>query len=159
LRNFELHPNKAATQRRDVVASNSSEKGVWRRVLDDYRSRQLIFEIKNKLGITPDDYRQMLSYLHDDYGKLGFIVTRDKRCDLYAGAELDWTRELYNTHRVLVIKLNGSFLASLLSKLRSYQKHDPCDSAVNKLLDTYTRLYLGSSKIAKRPAENFVKVG
>lgn len=153
LRNIELHPNKTATQRRDVIASNASEKGVWRRVLDDHKSRQVIFEVKNKFAISSSDYRQMLSYLHDDYGKLGFIVTRDKRYDLYAGPELDWTREMYNSHRVIIIKLTGNFLAQLLSKLRSYQKHDPCDSAINKILDTYTRLYLSNSKIGKPPFE------
>ena len=153
LRNVELHPNGNAPQRRDVVASNQSEQGVWRRVLDDYKSRQVIFEVKNKSGIDPDEYRQMLGYLHDDYGNLGFVVTRDQRFELYSGPELEWTRELWNKHRVLVIKLTGNYLCSLLSKLRSVErilKVDPCDQAVNKLLDTYTRLYLSGAKCAAR---------
>lgn len=150
LRNIELHPNKNATQRRDVVASNQSEKGAWRRVLDDYKSRQVIFEVKNKLGIEPDDYRQMHSYLGDDYGRVGFIITRDKRSELYTGPELDWTRELYNKHRVIIIKLTGTYLSSLLSKLRSSQRSDPCEHSVNKMLDTYTRLYLSGTKISHR---------
>jgi hypothetical protein len=152
LRNIELHPNGNAPQRRDVVASNQSECGVWRRVLDDYGSRQIVFEVKNRLGIEPDEYRQMLGYLHDDYGKLGFIITRDQRVELYSGPELEWARELWNKHRVLVLKLTGNYLSSLLSKLRSVErilKADPCDQAINKLLDTYTRLYLSGARIAK----------
>ena len=146
LRNIELHPNKDATQRRDVVASNQSEHGVWRRILDDYKSRQVIFEVKNKLGIDPDDYRQMLSYLHDDYGRLGFIITRDDKAELYSGPELEWTREMFNKHKVIIIKLTGRLLSSLLSKLRGHNKVDPCEHGMNKILDTYTRLYLSNSK-------------
>jgi hypothetical protein len=151
LRNIELHPNKSAPQRRDVVASNQSESGVWRRILDDYASRQVIFEIKNKCGIGPDDYRQMHSYLHDDYGRIGFIVTRDKRMDLYSGPELDFTREMFNSHRVIIIKLTAQFLASLLSKLRSIHRPDPCEHSLNKLLDTYTRQYLSGAKLSNKP--------
>jgi len=39
----------------------------------------------------------------------------------------------------LVVNLTGKYLVSLLSKLRSGErilKADPCDHAVNKLLDT-----------------------
>lgn len=154
LRNFELHPNASATQRRDVIASNLSEAGAWRRVLEDYRARQVIFEVKNKNGIDPDEYRQMHSYLHDEYGRVGFIITRDKRMELYSGPELEWTRELFNKHRVLVVKLTGNSLFSLLSKLRSpekLKKADPCDFAVNKWLDTYERLYLSNTKISLPP--------
>lgn len=154
LRNIELHPNGNAPQRRDVVASNQSDRGVWRRVLDDHKARQIVFEVKNRFGIEPDEYRQMLGYLHDEYGKLGFIITRDQQFALFSGPELEWTRELWNKHRVLVVKLTGNYLASLLSKLRSTErilKADPCDQAMNKLLDTYTRLYLSGAKIAKAP--------
>jgi hypothetical protein len=149
LRNIELHPNQTAPQRRDIVASNLSDKGVWRRALEDYQSRQVIFEIKNKLGIEPDDFRQMRSYLHDEYGKIGFIITRDKKWDLFAGPELEFCREMYNKHRVVIIKLTGTFLYSLLSKLRSPNRHDPCEAAMNKLIDTYVRLYFSGAKIAK----------
>ncbi len=149
LRNIELHPNKTAPQRRDVVATNQSETGVWRRILDDYGTRQVVFEIKNKLGIDPGEYRQMLSYLHDEYGRLGFIITRDKKPDLYSGPELDWTRELFNKHRILVVKLTGGLLTSLLSKLRSPERVDPGEQAIGKIIDNYIRLYLSGAKVGK----------
>jgi hypothetical protein len=152
LRNKELHPNQTAPQRRDIVCSNLADKGAWRRVLDDYQSRQVIFEIKNKLGVTPEDFRQMRSYLHDEYGRLGFIITRDPKWDLYAGPELEFCREMYNKHRVIIIKLTGTFLYSLLSKLRSPGKRDPCDYSMNKLIDTYVRLYFSGAKIARLPS-------
>jgi hypothetical protein len=142
LRNIEMHPNKQATQRRDVVATNLGESPVWRRIHEDYGTRQVIFEVKNFKGIGSDEYRQMLSYLTDDYGKIGFIVTRDDDTNLRKDKELDWMREMYNRHGVLVVKLSGKYLCGLLSKLRNPQKHDAPDKSLNNLLDTYTRMYI-----------------
>jgi hypothetical protein len=149
LRNIELHPNKDAPDRRDIVASNQSEKGAWKRVLDDYKSRQVIFEVKNKIGIDPDDFRQLHSYLYDDYGRMGFIITRDKSAELYSGPELDWTRLMFHRNNVLIIKMTGSLLSSLLSKLRNPEKLDPGEVSINKTLDKYTRLYMAGAKLAK----------
>jgi hypothetical protein len=141
LRNIELHPNESASQRRDVVAMNTAERGVWKRIHADYGSRQLIFETKNKCGLEPEDYRQMLSCLTGEYGRLGFIVTRDKAVDLVHGPELEWTKAMYHyDRRVLIVKLTGELFCSLLSKLRSPQKHDVADDALQKILDRYVRL-------------------
>ncbi len=142
LRNIELHPNKQATQRRDVVATNLSESPVWRRIKEDYGARQVIFEVKNFKNIGSDEYRQMLSYLTGDYGKIGFVITRDDDTNLRKGKELDWMLEMYNRHGVLIVKLCGRYMCGLLSKLRNPQKHDVPDKTLNKLLDTYTRTYI-----------------
>jgi hypothetical protein len=142
LRNVELHPNKNATQRRDVVASNLSEKGVFRRILNDYGSRQVIFEVKNYQHMGPEENRQMISYLGKEYGRLGFIITRDDEIELRAGSELDWVRELYSRNPpLLVIRLTGRWLVRLLSKLRNPVKHNEPDLQLNKLIDVYERLY------------------
>lgn len=150
LRNFELHPNKSAHQRRDVVATNTSDAGVWRRIAEDYSTRQVIFEVKNFQGIGPDEYRQMLSYLNGPYGKLGFIITRDFQTELTKEVELPWFLDMYNLHHVMIIKLTGKFLSTILSKLRSPQKHDAADTYLDNLLDTYCRLYLSNQTTAKK---------
>ena len=86
----------------------------------------------------------MLSYLTGEYGKCGFIITRDKGIELSKDKEVKWVKELYDKHNgVLIVKLTGSFFASLLSKLRNPQRHDEANVRLNKILDTYTRLYLG----------------
>jgi hypothetical protein len=114
----------------------------WARILKDYSVRQVIFEVKNySEPLSADEYRQMASYLCDNYGKLGFIINRSQDWTLQRGSELDWAKELYDKHDKLVIKINGRFLANLLSKLRSPQKHDVVDDALNGLLDTYERRY------------------
>lgn len=122
--------------------------GILKTIHDEQRRLEALTKVSNAL---PEDYRQMLSYLHDDYGRLGFIITRDRKMELYTGPELDWTREMFNKHRTIIIKLTGTFLYSLLSKLGSSHKLDPCDVAINKLLDTYTRLYLSGAKIMHQP--------
>lgn len=143
LRNIELHPNKPATQRRDIIATNHGGSSAWKRILSDYGARQVIFEVKNHRDLGPDEYRQMNSYLTGEYGRLGFIITRDDKPDITNGKELDWMREMYYSHHKLIIKLTGKYLSNLLSKLRNPQKHDAPDKAINDLLDRYIRLYLG----------------
>ena len=143
LSNFALHSNRDAVQRRDIVATNIATSGVWRRIYEDYHCRQVVMEVKNQYELGGDEYRQMLSYLTGEYGKCGFIITRDKGIELSKDKEVKWVKELYDKHNgVLIVKLTGSFFASLLSKLRNPQRHDEANVRLNKILDTYTRLYL-----------------
>jgi hypothetical protein len=58
---------------------------------------------------------------------------------------------MYNKHRVLIIKLTGRSLGSMLSKLRATKNVDPGEYGMNKILDTYTRLYLSGAKISQMP--------
>ena len=95
LKNVELKPNKQANSRRDVVGTNLGDGDAWRRIYEDYDTRQVIFEIKNYKELKAADYQQIQSYLTGDYGKLGFVVTRGDSVDLYAGRDVEWVRELY----------------------------------------------------------------
>ena len=153
LGNLELHPNKDAVQRRDIVGTNLTSSTVWKRIREDYNVRQVIFEVKNYEDLTNNDYRQTLSYLHDKYGTLGFIVTRGVDENLHKGREIDWMREMYTSHAVLIVKLPARFLTRVLSKLRNPEKHDAVDRLLSSLLDTYERNYL-SLKVAGRSAAN-----
>jgi hypothetical protein len=121
LRNVELKPNKLARQRRDVVATNLGEQGAWKRVREDYGVRQVVFEVKNYKGMTAADYQQIQSYLSGEYGRLAFAITRDETVDLYAHRDVEWVRDLYLQHKVLVVKLTDKFFVKLLHKLRNPQ--------------------------------------
>ncbi|MBY8156874.1 hypothetical protein KW508_02475 [Vibrio fluvialis] len=142
LTNIEAHPNKNALQQRDMVATNLGESAFWMRVLQDYKSRQVIFEVKNYRELGATEYRQVNSYLANDYGNIAFIVCRDFDNNLSRGKELNWTKELYSEHRKIVIKLSFKFLEKHLRKARSPQKHNAADKELNSLLDTYIRQYL-----------------
>ena len=146
LSNIELNPNKQATQRRDIVGTVTDSTGVWGRICEDYGTRQVLFEIKNQKGIGPDEYRQMLSYLTREYGKCGFIITRDDTQELTKGSkELHWTRESYDRHEKLIVRLSQKFLVTRLSKARSPRKHDDAGVQLGKIIDTYVRLYVSGN--------------
>lgn len=143
LRNVELHPNKGATQRRDIIGTNLGATAAWKRILQDYGVRQAIFEVKNyEEAVGRDEARQMVGYLSGEYGRLGFIITRAPELELRRGAELDWVREMYHSKQCLIIKLTGEQLNKLLSKIRSPQKHNAPDDAIFNLIDRYVRLYI-----------------
>jgi hypothetical protein len=139
--NIESHPNKNGLQQRDIVGTNLEEGKFWKRILKDYKARQVIFEVKNYKDIGATEYRQINSYLSNDYGSLGFIVTRDFNNDLIKEKELNWARELYHEHKKVVIKLSVKFIEKHLRKIRSPQKHDALEKELNSLLDTYIRQY------------------
>ncbi|MEQ5855269.1 hypothetical protein NFI08_06150 [Halomonas sp. EF61] len=139
--NIEAHPNKISLQQRDVVGTNLGESKFWKRVLNDYKTRQVIFEIKNYKDLSASEYRQINSYLCNDYGAFAFIVTRAPNNNLEKGKELNWAKELYSEHKKVVIKISCKFLEKHLKKLRNPQKHDALDKELNSLLDTYVRRY------------------
>jgi Cdc6-like AAA superfamily ATPase len=142
LTNIELHPNKNGLQQRDIVATNLADSAVWSRILTDYQSRQVIFEIKNYRDLTATDYRQVNGYLFKDYGRLAFIINRDFNDDLEKHRELQWAKEIYDNHNKIIIKISHKFLERHLSKMRNIQKHDDANKQLSKLLDLYIRSYL-----------------
>lgn len=140
--NIEMHPNKNGLQQRDIVATNLCTIPVWKRIFNDYGSRQIIFEIKNFEDLGSQEYRQMHSYLSGTYGNFGFIVCRDNEDNLTTGKDLDWARELYFEHKKIIVKLSGKFLIKHLSKQRNPQKHDVVNKSISNLIDRYIRQYL-----------------
>ena len=144
LNNIEMHPNKSGLQQRDIVATNMCESNLWRRIFEDYSSRQIIFEVKNFRELKGAEYRQINSYLCHEYGSLAFIITRDTTNNLRKHRELEWAKELYNGHKKIIIKLSSNFLEKHLSKVRSPKKHDAVEKELNHLLDTYIRNYFNS---------------
>lgn len=153
LTNVQLKPNGNASARRDIVATNHAASGFWQRIREDYRSRQVVFEVKNYEKINVDEYRQCASYLANEYGSCGFIICRDRKKELSRGGELEAFQLFYNQQKI-ILKITDRFLVSLLSKLRSPQKHDVVDEQLNKHLDTHIRLY-ASGQVA--PAKGRAK--
>ena len=141
LTNIQLHPNRSNIQRRDIVATNQGVGGAWKRIREDYKARQVIFEVKNFEHLGIEEYRQVSGYLGREYGSLGFIICRDAVPELSKGRDLDAFREFYSLKSHLIIKLTARLLASLLSKLRNPQKIDEIDLSIQKHLDNHIRLY------------------
>ncbi|HDR1201968.1 TPA: ATP-binding protein, partial [Pasteurella multocida] len=126
LTDIRKHPNKNSVQRRDIVGANMGSSAFWSRVLTDYKTRQVIFEVKNYQNLDGDVYRQLQSYLTAQYGKLAFIINRENTEEL-TGKSLDWMKEMYDSHNVLIVKMPARFIIKLLQKIRSPNKHDVID--------------------------------
>jgi len=143
--NIEIHPNKNGLQQRDIIATNLCTIPVWKRIFNDYKSRQIVFEIKNIRELGSDEYRQINTYLSGTYGNCGFIICRDNEDNLTSGKDLNWAREMYYEQNKIIVKLSEKFLTKYLSKQRkqyNIQKHDEVSIALNKLIDRYIRQYL-----------------
>lgn len=145
LENFSKKPNGSNKNRRDIVATNLKQTSAWARVRDDYESTQIVFEVKNYRKLGGDEYRQMLGYLKGQYGRIGFIVCRDEDNNLRKGEDLDWMRDVYRDHNIVIVKITAKWIISNLHKIRSVQKHNAPDKMLNSLLDQYQRMYLSGS--------------
>ncbi len=142
LKNVELKPNPAvALEQRDVVATNMAATGFWRRIRDDYGTRQVIFEVKNYAGVRPDDFRQVLSYSGGEYGKFVAVVSRTQS-EALDESERDWVKQTWDRHQVLVFVVPGSLLARCLSKLRTAKRPEYTEDQFGKRMDTFIRSYL-----------------
>ncbi|HHK8230816.1 TPA: ATP-binding protein [Serratia marcescens] len=152
LTDLKIHPNGSSVQRRDIIGTNQGKPNFWSRVLTDYKSRHIVFDAKNYIDIGANEYRQLQSYLAGTYGKIGFIINRDESELPQSGKELDWAKEMYQSHQALIIKLPAKYISKLLQKLRSPDKHDVVDDQMGKLLSLYETNYLSikSTKTAKK---------
>ena len=69
---------------------------------------------------------------------------------MYKDKDLEWIREMYSKHNILVVKLSGKWFAKMLHKLRRPQKHDAVNDAMHVLLDTYIRMYVDGQPFAEK---------
>lgn len=141
LTNPELKANGDAIQRRDIVATNVADKGFWKRVNVDYKSRQIVFEVKNFSDLEQDVFRQALSYSGERYGKIIFVIYRKENEGL-SDIERGWVQEYWHSHKLIVFLLPATMLSRFISKLRTKGRFDYADSQLNKRLDIYERSYI-----------------
>lgn len=141
LSNIELKPGAGAIQRRDIVATNLATDGFWKRVRDDYQSRQVVVEVKNYEEMSEDDFRQVLSYTGNQYGRFAMIVSRTSN-ELLTPREVGWVRELWFSHERIVMIVPAPFLARCLAKVRNPSRYDYPEDAFNKRLDFVERSQL-----------------
>lgn len=133
--------SECGIQQRDVVATNMATVGFWKRILEDYKSRQVIFEVKNYEEIQPDDFRQALSYSSGEYGQFVVLVSRTNN-ELVSEREKGWIRSLYFEHHRMVLILPAVVLARCVSKLRSTRKYNYTEDQLMKRMDLFVRSYL-----------------
>ena len=142
LRNVDICDTVAPLQRKNVVALNLSLTEAWKRVLEDYDSRQVLFALHNVENPSLQDFQVIANGLSGANGNIVFFVTREQGAELHRKSDLDWVRKIWDRDRVAIIKLPAKILANLLGKLRNPQKHDAVERHINGILDMYSRSYL-----------------
>ena len=112
-------------------------------VLDDYGSRQVVFEVKNYEDLKIDDFRQSLSYSGRQYGRLVIIVHRSESEALNQRAR-GWVKEFWDQHNTLVMTIPSVVLVRCIQKTRSpkNRKRSYVDRNLGKRLDTFERSYV-----------------
>jgi hypothetical protein len=139
--NPQLHPNKDAVQRRDILGTNMGKGDFFSRILNDYKSRQLTFEVKNYDSLKPEDFRQCVSYVGNQHGSFIVIIYRSETMGL-DDKERNWVKEMYDEHKVMIFLLPASLLSKGISKLRNVERYDYIDEQLCKRLDTFERQYV-----------------
>jgi len=145
LRNIKLQSRETPGLGRDIIATNHAETRAWKRVLEDHKSRQVTFEVKNTEELDSEDYQKTSSNLTGDFGNIGFIITRKKDVIL-SKKEQGYLKKIHNINKTLIVKLSSHQLKKQLSKMRSPEKYNLADKEMNSLLDTYRRKYLSKNK-------------
>lgn len=141
LSNIQMKPSEGGIQQRDIVATNLGSSFFWKRILTDFQSRQITFEVKNYEELKPDDFRQVLSYSTGEYGRFIIIVSRNPN-ENPSSVEKGWIKSLWFEHQRRVMILPAPVIARCLSKMRSQRKFDYTDDYLSKTMDTYVRSYL-----------------
>lgn len=154
LRNVDLIPSRTEKGRKHVIGTNLGEYGFWKRILEEYSAKQVVFNICNYHSLERIDYDSTVKGLDSECGKFAVVVSRDKNEDLYAGVDLEWVREIYSSQKVLVIKITAKLLVKLLNKLKKPQKHNAVDDELHRLLDIYLRLYIHGQAKARVEKKN-----
>jgi hypothetical protein len=142
LTNIELKPNpQAALSQRDIVATNNATSTFWRRIYEDYQSRQIIFECKNYEELTSDDFRQLLDYSTGEYGRFAVAVRRGKH-EFLTEKEKERTRALFYEHERLIMVVPEVLFTLCIRKLRTPKRYDYTEFTMSKYLDTIVRSVL-----------------
>ena len=120
------HLDFAATQSRsesgstirDLVFYNNRSVDFLREILDDYRSRQLVMEMKNVRRVEREHINQLNRYLTQEFGAFGVIVTRSP----FTKARLRNTIDLWSGQRRCIIGLTDNDLEFMVEVFHSQQR-------------------------------------
>lgn len=142
LTNVELTAAQENTNQRNVTARNTGSTEVWKTILKRFNSKKTLFAVRNQNEIQRAQYEQVLNFIEPDHGNLAFLITREKDETLHRDNDLGWTKEIYLSSKILIIKLTASWLEKFLCKARNPQKHDAADVALAGLVERYLKNYL-----------------
>jgi hypothetical protein len=115
---------------RDLIFYNTSRTAFLREIANDYKSRQITFEMKNVAAIERGHIDQINRYLTEDLGRFGVFVTRVP----LSRAMFKRTIDLWSGQRKAVIVLTDADVEQMVEVFDSKQR-DPIDVLNKKYLE------------------------
>jgi len=103
---------------KDLVFYNNRSVDFLDEILQDYKSRQLIFELKNVESIDREHINQINRYMTGEMGKFGCLVTRNR----LNKAMLKNTIDLWSGQRRCIIALNDEDIGLMVKVFESKQR-------------------------------------
>jgi hypothetical protein len=109
---------ESGTLIRDLVFYNSQTDPFLKELLDDYTSRQLVFELKNVKEVSRDHVNQLNRYMTDSLGKFGILVTRNA----LTNARMQSAIDLWSGQRRSIITLTDADVEQMVELFESKQR-------------------------------------
>lgn len=125
---------ESGAQIRDLIFYNNQSHEFLSHLMEEYDSRQLVFEIKNVAEISRDHVNQLNRYMTDSLGKFGVLVTRHP----LKKARMQSAIDLWSGQRRAIITLTDTDIAQMVELFESGQRL-PLDVVKKKYVE-FTRL-------------------
>ncbi|MGG5812394.1 hypothetical protein [Falsiroseomonas sp. CW058] len=103
---------------RDLIFYNNRSVDFLQEILDDYKSRQLVMEMKNVRAIERDHINQLNRYLTNELGSFGVLLTRNP----LPKAMFKNTVELWSGQRRCIIALTDDDIELMVEVFDSKQR-------------------------------------
>lgn len=103
---------------RDLIFYNSRTHTFLKELMDDYGSRQIVFEMKNVASIGREHVDQLNRYLKDSLGNFGVFVTRMP----LKKAQYKATIDLWSGQRKAIVTLTDADIEQMVEVFESRQR-------------------------------------
>ncbi|MDN4081281.1 hypothetical protein QYF52_25485 [Paenibacillus polymyxa] len=115
---------------RDLIFYNNRSFDFLKDIYDDYKSRQIVMELKNVAKVERDHVNQLNRYLTDSFGSFGILITRNPLPKPIFKNTID----LWSGQRKCIIALTDEDLKLMVSVYESKQRH-PIEVIKKKYLE------------------------
>ena len=96
---------------RDWIAANVADQGFWSMIRDKYGSNQVVWECKNYIDLSADDFHQVSYYMNDAIGR--FVVICYRGPDIKPHY-IQHIRKIHTDNHGMVILLNDKDLKTFI---------------------------------------------
>ncbi|WP_222102954.1 hypothetical protein [Sphingorhabdus sp. SMR4y] len=120
----------SGSQIRDLIFYNNRSNEFLKDIMDQFDSRQLVFEMKNVGAVSRDHINQLNRYMTDTLGKFGILVTRNR----LSRARFQNTIDLWSGQRRCIVTLLDEDIAQMVELFASKQRL-PLDVVTKKYVE------------------------